>query len=247
MLSSVSFQMLQQLCFPKQKHFGKKEAPVCTCTNPCNVWLKKTGAQCLHSVTVGHFGDSICRELSFINIWAAERGSILLVFSIQLRLFFLCHGTEIWQGGASLEWDAAWKLKSAGDTHSVFTFSFIDTELGLNDHPPLTPPSLVGNAGPLVNVHCVMWHAPSSPEAMQAKFWAQAPELFPLKSLKFCHWWFTLSIISLKWLSYFSPFFESLPNTQAGISAVCSVILSSTMLFGKTENKTKWINLQIKK
>lgn len=49
-------------------------------------------------------------------------------------------------------------------------FSFIDTELRLHGHPSLTPSSLVENVGPLVNVHCVMWHAPSSPEAKQVKF-----------------------------------------------------------------------------
>lgn len=49
-------------------------------------------------------------------------------------------------------------------------FSFIDTELRLHGHPSLTPSLLVENVGPLVNVHCVMWHAPSSPEAKQVKF-----------------------------------------------------------------------------
>lgn len=49
-------------------------------------------------------------------------------------------------------------------------FSFIDTELRLHDHPSLTPSSLVQNVGPLVNVHGVMWHAPSSLDAMQVKF-----------------------------------------------------------------------------
>lgn len=49
-------------------------------------------------------------------------------------------------------------------------FSFLDTELRLHGHPSLTPSSLVENVGPLVNVHCVMWHAPSSPEAKQVKF-----------------------------------------------------------------------------
>lgn len=106
----------------------------------------------------------------------------------------------------------------------------------------------------MFTVWCGMLHHLQKRSRLSSACGAQAPELlFPLKSLKFCHWWFTLSIISLKWLSYlsyFAPFFfffESLPYTQAGISAVCYVILSSRMLFGKTENKTKWINLQIKK
>lgn len=134
-------------------------------------------------------------------------------------------------------------------------FSFIDTELRLHGHPSLTPSLLVENVGPLVNVHCVMWHAPSSPEAKQVKFcmWGtssrivvstQKLEVLPLVIHTVNHL-FEVTVISVIFRSFF--FFESLPYTQAGISTVCSVILSSRMLFGKTENKTKWINLQIKK
>lgn len=134
-------------------------------------------------------------------------------------------------------------------------FSFIDTELRLHGHPSLTPSSLVENVGPLVNVHCVMWHAPSSPEAKQVKFcmWGtsskivvstQKLEVLPLVIHTVNHL-FEVTVISVIFRSFF--FFESFPYTQAGISTVCSVILSSRMLFGKTENKTKWINLQIKK
>lgn len=100
-----------------------------------------------------------------------------------------------------------------------------------------------------------MWHAPSSPEAMQVTFcmWGtssrivistQKLEVLPLVIHTVNHL-FVVTVISVIFCSFF--FFESLPNTQAGIPAVCSVILLSRMLFGKTGKQNKTDNLQIKK
>lgn len=92
-------------------------------------------------------------------------------------------------------------------------FSFIDTELRLHGHPSLTPSSLVENVGPLVNVHCVMWHAPSSPEAKQVKFcmWGtsskivvstQKLEVLPLVIYTVNHL-FEVTVISVIFRSFF--------------------------------------------
>lgn len=92
-------------------------------------------------------------------------------------------------------------------------FSFIDTELRLHGHPSLTPSLLVENVGPLVNVHCVMWHAPSSPEAKQVKFcmWGtssrivvstQKLEVLPLVIYTVNHL-FEVTVISVIFRSFF--------------------------------------------
>lgn len=72
----------------------------------------------------------------YMSCW--EREHFASLFHTIMTIFF-CHGSEIWQGGASLEWVAAGKLKSAWNTYSVFTFCSIDTDLRLNGHPSLTP------------------------------------------------------------------------------------------------------------
>lgn len=105
----------------------------------------------------------------------------------------------------------------------------------------------------MFTVWCGMLHHRQKRCRLRSACGAQVPELlFLLKSLKFCHWWFKLSIISLKWLSYlsyFAPFF---------FLKVCQIpkpeYPQSVQLFSqveccleKQENKTKWITYKLKK
>lgn len=133
-------------------------------------------------------------------------------------------------------------------------FSFIDTELRLHDHPSLTPSSLVRNVGPLVNVHGVMWHALSSLGAMQVKFcmWGtssrivstQKLEVLPLVIHTVNHL-FEVTVISDIFHSFFFflkvcqiPKPEYPQSVQSFSQVECCL---------EKQNKTKWINLQIKK